>query len=110
MSGPRNLVFRDNARVPSREISHRVETDRRLAYRVDGHFLLARSGRVVRDCRDQKQLSFLLVCRVCGTERLVHRQPYEPRCEPQPTGSSRREATGSAVEQQRNAPDQAATR
>ena len=33
--------------------------------------------------RDQKLLSFLLVCRVCGTERLVHRQPYEPRFERQ---------------------------
>ena len=31
-----------------------------------------------------KLVSFLLVCRVCGTERLVHRQPYEPRSEPHP--------------------------
>ena len=34
--------------------------------------------------RDQKLLSFLLVCRICGTEKLVHRQPYEPRFKPHP--------------------------
>jgi hypothetical protein len=33
---------------------------------------------------NQKLLSFLLVCRVCGIEKLVHRQPYEPRFEPHP--------------------------
>jgi hypothetical protein len=37
---------------------------------------------------DQKQLSFLLVCPVCGTEKLVHRQPYEPRFEPHPARES----------------------
>jgi hypothetical protein len=33
---------------------------------------------------DQQLLTFLLVCRVCGTEELMHRQPYEPRFEPIP--------------------------
>jgi hypothetical protein len=33
---------------------------------------------------DQKLLSFLLLCRVCGIEKLVYRQPYEPRFEPHP--------------------------
>jgi hypothetical protein len=30
----------------------------------------------------QKQLSFLLVCSVCGTEKLVQTVPYEPRFQP----------------------------
>jgi hypothetical protein len=42
---------------------------------------------------DQKLLSFLLVCRVCGTEKLVHSQPYEPRFEPHPARHSRGAAT-----------------
>jgi hypothetical protein len=33
---------------------------------------------------NQKVLSFLLVCRTCGIETLVHRQPYEPLFEPHP--------------------------
>ena len=32
----------------------------------------------------QKQLTFLLVCHVCGTERLVETVPYEPRFKPHP--------------------------
>jgi hypothetical protein len=32
----------------------------------------------------RKVLSFLLVCRVCGIETLVHRRPYEPLLEPHP--------------------------
>ncbi len=32
----------------------------------------------------QKQLSFLLVCGVCGTEKLVETLPYEPRFQPHP--------------------------
>jgi len=31
-----------------------------------------------------KQLSFLLVCNVCGTERLVETVAYEPRFQPHP--------------------------
>ena len=31
-----------------------------------------------------KQLSFLLVCNVCGTEKLVEKVPYEPRFQPHP--------------------------
>jgi hypothetical protein len=60
--------------------------------------------------RDQKQLSFLLVCRVCGTERLVLGSRTNPALSLSRPGSSRREATGSAVEQQRDAPDQDGTR
>ena len=32
----------------------------------------------------KKQLSFLLVCNVCGTEKLVETVPYEPRFQPHP--------------------------
>ena len=32
----------------------------------------------------QKQLSFLLVCNVCGTEKVVETLPYEPRFQPHP--------------------------
>jgi hypothetical protein len=32
----------------------------------------------------KKQLSFLLVCNVCGTEKLVETVPYEPRPQPHP--------------------------
>jgi hypothetical protein len=31
-----------------------------------------------RNDHDQKVLNFLLVCRICGIEKLVHRQPYVP--------------------------------
>jgi hypothetical protein len=33
---------------------------------------------------DQKVLTFLLVCAVCGTERVMETQHYEPRFEPRP--------------------------
>jgi hypothetical protein len=33
---------------------------------------------------DQKVLTFLLVCAVCGTERVMETQHYEPRFEPSP--------------------------
>jgi hypothetical protein len=33
---------------------------------------------------DQKLLTFLLVCPVCGTERVIETQHYEPRFEPSP--------------------------
>jgi hypothetical protein len=32
----------------------------------------------------QKQLSFMLVCNVCGTEKVVETLPYEPRFQPHP--------------------------
>jgi hypothetical protein len=32
----------------------------------------------------KKQLSFLLVCNVCGIEQLVETVPYEPRLQPHP--------------------------
>ena len=37
---------------------------------------------------ERKQLSFLLVCRSCGTEKLVQTIPYEPRYEPRPVVES----------------------
>jgi hypothetical protein len=40
--------------------------------------------RTTRYDHDQKMLSFLLVCRVCGIEQLVHRQPYLTRSEAHP--------------------------
>jgi hypothetical protein len=43
----------------------------------------------------EKQLSFLLVCPVCGTEKLVETLPYEPRFEPQP----RTQPSGATVHQ-----------
>ena len=33
---------------------------------------------------ERKQLTFLLVCPVCGTEKVVDSIPYEPRYTPQP--------------------------
>jgi hypothetical protein len=33
---------------------------------------------------DQKVLTFLLVCPICGTERVMETQHYEPRFEPRP--------------------------
>jgi hypothetical protein len=60
--------------------------------------------------RDQQLLSFLLDCRVCGNEELVHRQPYEPRFEPHPAPRFRGGAIGSAGQQQPDASDQAGTR
>jgi hypothetical protein len=59
---------------------------------------------------DQKLVSFLLVCRVCGIEKLVHRQPYQPRFEPHPVPRFRGGAIGSAGQQQPDASDQAGTR
>jgi hypothetical protein len=35
-----------------------------------------------------KQLSFLLVCHVCGTEKLIDAIPYEPSFNPNPTTES----------------------
>ncbi len=49
-------------------------------------------------------LSFLVVCRVCGIEKLVHRQAYEPASSLIPPAGSRREAIGFAGQQQPNAP------
>jgi hypothetical protein len=43
----------------------------------------------------EKQLSFLLVCPVCRTERLVDRIHYEPHFEPHPTA----EPAGATVHQ-----------
>jgi hypothetical protein len=34
--------------------------------------------------REQRLLTFLLVCQVCGTEKVMQTQHYEPRFEPGP--------------------------
>ena len=36
----------------------------------------------------RKQLRFLLVCHVCGTEKLIETIPYQPRYKPNPTPDS----------------------
>jgi hypothetical protein len=41
--------------------------------------------RTTRYNHDQKVLTFLLVCRACGTEKVVEMQDYEPRFEPTST-------------------------
>jgi hypothetical protein len=38
--------------------------------------------------RAKKVLTFLLVCPICRTEKVVDRRPYEPRFEPRPTAGS----------------------
>jgi hypothetical protein len=38
-------------------------------------------------------LTFLLVCPVCGTERVIETQHYEPRYQPSPAGQSGHGAT-----------------
>jgi len=46
---------------------------------------------------DQKQLSFLLVCPVCHTEKLVETQSYEPRFEPHPPANPVQQAGTATV-------------
>jgi hypothetical protein len=41
---------------------------------------------------EHKQLSFLLVCSICGTEKLVETIPYEPHFEPHSAPSTARRA------------------
>lgn len=43
----------------------------------------------------EKQLTFLLICPVCGTERVIETQDYEPRFEPHPAN----EPAGATVHQ-----------
>jgi hypothetical protein len=77
----------------------RLRSERRRSARGRSSRLRAAAGRVVplrpEPCdhlHDQtsrydpvnKQLSFLLVCNVCGTEKLVETRPYEPRFQPHP--------------------------
>jgi hypothetical protein len=45
---------------------------------------------------DQKALTFLLLCPVCGTERIMETQRYEPRFEPGP-GLQLADASGLAT-------------
>jgi hypothetical protein len=44
---------------------------------------------------DRKQLTFLLVCPVCGTEKVVDTLPYEPRFTPHAVP----ESTGATIHQ-----------
>jgi hypothetical protein len=75
----------------------RLRSERRRSARSRSSRLRAAAGRVVPlrpvpcdHLHDQtsrydpvnKQLSFLLVCNVCGTEKLVEAVPYEPRFQP----------------------------
>jgi hypothetical protein len=41
----------------------------------------------------RKLLTFLLVCPVCGTEKVMETQHYEPRFQPSPTGQPGHGAT-----------------
>jgi hypothetical protein len=46
---------------------------------------------------DQKLLTFLLVCPVCGTERVMETQRYEPRFEPRPAPQPADAAAGATI-------------
>jgi hypothetical protein len=48
---------------------------------------------------DQKLLSFLLVCPVCGTEKVMQTQHYEPRFEPRPAPQPADAAAGATIYQ-----------
>jgi hypothetical protein len=48
---------------------------------------------------DQKLLTFLLVCPVCGTERVIQTQHYEPRFEPSPAPLPADAAAGATIHQ-----------
>jgi hypothetical protein len=48
---------------------------------------------------DQKLLTFLLVCRVCSTEKVMETQHYEPRFEPRPAPQPADAAAGATIHQ-----------
>jgi hypothetical protein len=75
---------RDARRRPHRGRSRRSTADRHLAALPEAtcdhlHDTTSRYD------RSAKVLTFLLVCYVCGTERVVERLPYEPRFEQHPS-------------------------
>jgi hypothetical protein len=48
---------------------------------------------------DQKLLTFLLVCPVCCTEKVMETQHYEPRFEPSPAPQPTNAAAGATIHQ-----------
>jgi hypothetical protein len=48
---------------------------------------------------DQKLLTFLLVCPVCRTEKVMEAQHYEPRFEPRPASQHADAAAGATIHQ-----------
>jgi hypothetical protein len=81
--------------------SSRPRTKRRFAARRLAAALPATSCGHLHDSttrydHDQKVLTFLLVCPVCGTERVMETQHYEPRFEPRP-GSQHADASVAAT-------------
>ena len=54
-------------------------------------------GSTTRYDHDQKVLTFLLVCPVCGTERVVETQHYEPRFEPRPDSQLADASVGATI-------------
>ena len=49
--------------------------------------------------QDQKLLTFLLVCPVCGTEKVMETQHYEPRFQPSPAPGLEDAAAGATIHQ-----------
>jgi hypothetical protein len=49
--------------------------------------------------QEQKVLTFLLVCRVCGTEKVIESQHYEPRFEPTPAARIADASGGATIHQ-----------
>jgi hypothetical protein len=48
---------------------------------------------------EQKQLSFLLVCPVCGTEKVIESQHYEPRFVPHAHPNPAQDSGGATIHQ-----------
>jgi hypothetical protein len=72
-----------------RQRSSRPRTKRRSSARRSAAALPATSCGHLHDSttrydHDQKVLTFLLICPVCGTEKVMETQHYEPRFEPRP--------------------------
>jgi hypothetical protein len=49
--------------------------------------------------QDQKLLTFLLVCPVCGSEKVMETQHYEPRFQPSPAPGLEDAAAGATIHQ-----------
>jgi hypothetical protein len=48
---------------------------------------------------DQKQLSFLLICPTCGTEKAVETVPYEPQFQPHHSTNPAQQSAGATIHQ-----------
>jgi hypothetical protein len=68
----------------SRPRTKRRSSARRLAAALPATSCGHLHDNTTRYDHDQKVLTFLLVCPVCGTERVMEAQHYEPRFEPRP--------------------------